>query len=326
MNKEENALLKDWWRIFKATCLSENGVIGVLPDQSAEATGVAGIDAASPYQSDDFWRASFLAARLLAQSCTRWPDKDRLETLKWLSNLLLGRLDTAAAADALIAIPTPEPILDPGATPTPRSTVTPQAAPDHQTGMQVFRLASIDLFAIRQLVVLDSRWQAHYDHWMALIKGSQLEGVLPFHAWAVETETNAGPAQYVAFAGSSPVLETEEAVGVLLHLAEVGEIREDSIRWLKNQLYNQGIIYKYYHIVQGTPVGDEECLPAYAMMARMARILGDQALYDLSSDRLLWHQATNERSAALSALFRQSASELAVVFAQDNVMALLALR
>ena len=313
----------DWWRAFRASCLQESGFVGVLPDQAAETSG---IEAAKAYQSDDFWRTNLLAARILAQSCSLWPDKERLETLKWLSDLLLDRVNKEITADALIVVPTAAPVLDPGATPTPRPAVTPTADQDEQVSMQVFRLASIDLFAIRQLAALDVRWQEIYDRWLALIDGGQLEGILPFHAWAAEMNSHTGAAQYITFAGSSPVLETEEAVLVLLHLAEVGEIREESIRWLKNQLYNQGAIYKYYHIAEGTPVGAEECLPAYAMIARIARILADQSLYDLAVDRMLWHQATSSRSAALSALFRQSDYEPAVVYAQDNAMALLALR
>ena len=314
---------EDWWRAFRAICLTESGFVGVLPDQAAETLEV---EAASAYQADDFWRANLLAARLLAQSCSLWPDKERLDTLEWLSDLLLDRLDKEVAADALIVVPTAAPILDPGATPTPRPAVTPAENQGEQVSMQVFRLASIDLFAIRQLAVLDARWQELYERWLALIDGGQLGGALPFHAWAAEMNTRTGAVQYITFAGSSPVLETEEAVQVLLHLAEVGEIREESIRWLMNQLYNQGAIYKYYHIAEGTPVGAEECLPAYAMIARIARILADQTLYDLAADRMLWHQATSSRSAALSALFRQSDSELAAVYAQDNAMALLALR
>jgi len=121
-------------------------------------------------------------------------------------------------------------------------------------------------------------------------------------------------------------IDTAETLRVVLHLCEVGHAPQRSLAWIRAQLFNQSALYASYHPGQGTPVDLKECLEAYAMTARIARITGDGLLYRAAVDRLLWHQATSQTSPALSAVFRQAEDGAYYVWAHDNLWALLALR
>lgn len=343
-----------WWQTFAKACLTSEGIVSRLPGEPARLDDMP----AEPGDTaDDTWRANLLAARVLAQSCVIWPDKERLDMVTRLSDLMLDKLVDQPPSDFETARPTPVPILDPGATPTPKPTAAaePSAKPTAATelslpsdseavptadaaadttddaggepaSMQAFRLASIDLLAARQLTAIDSRWQDVYEQWLVWIEGGYLGDDLPLYAWAVDPESIPTAPSYMPFAGEIPAVHTEETVRTLLHLAEVGQLKETSMRWLKNQLYNSGKIYEYYHIVQATPMSGNESIASYAMIARIARIQTDQPLYDLVVERLLWHQATNAKSAALSALYRQIETGAITVYAGDNLLGLLAMR
>ena len=82
------------------------------------------------------WRVNLLTARLLAQSCAIWPDRERLDRVIALSGRLLAQLEEQQPVDYEIARPTPVPILDPGATPTPKPDASTSTSldPDPETG------------------------------------------------------------------------------------------------------------------------------------------------------------------------------------------------
>ena len=214
----------------------------------------------------------------------------------------------------------PAPTLDPSATPTPKPVVTP-AATDSGSFLPVLRLASVDLFTLQQLAVLDVRWQALYDRYLPLIQSGYLGDDLPLYALGI----NQAAGTYLYFTGDSPSINTEEALMTLLHLCETGQDQERSLNWLRDQMFNQHAIYMSYHITQGQPTSNQESLKAYAIVARIARIKGDRDLYDAAISRLLWHQATSITSEALSAVFRTDSAGLIYVFAADNSWALLSL-
>ena len=339
-----------WWQSFARACLTSEGVVSRLPGEPARLDDMPAVPGDT---ADEIWRVNLLAARVLAQSCVIWPDKARLDTVTRLSDQMLDRLVAQPPTDFETARPTPVPILDPGATPTPKPTVAAEpsatmttepalsqpsdaetitssdaadAADDISASMQVLRLASIDLLAARLLTAIDSRWQDVYEQWLVWIQGGYLGDDLPLYAWAVDPRSIPTAPSYMPFTGEFPAVYTEDTVRTLLHLAEVGQLKETSLQWLKNQLYNSGKIYEYYHIVQTTPLSGNESIAAYAMIARIARIQSDQPLYDLVVERLLWHQATNAKSAALSALYRQNETGSITVYAGDNLLGLLAMR
>jgi hypothetical protein len=302
-----------WWEGYRDVWLNdEGGSAGNLEHQAdAPAPGTA-----------DWFRVNLLLARLLTQSCTLWPEQQQMEDLVRLSDLILTDLDHGIPTDQTAVVPTAGPILDPGATPSPRPTAAPTPAADAGIRLDVLRLASIDLFAMQSLIQVDEAWQPIYDRCLAVVLNGYLGDAMPLYAWAWQPQSDG----YLPFQGDQPVIDTEEAILTILHLCEVGQVPQRSISWIREQLYNHSALYVSYHTGQGTATDQRECLPAYAMVARIARIIRDEPLYRSAVSRLLWHQATSQTSPARSAIFREEPDGAIFIWARDNVWALLALR
>lgn len=301
----------DWWLNFIKSFQAANGLI-------RSRAGQADAEIAS---DGDFLRVNLTALRLLAQSCSRWPDTVRQNALQMLSNQILEIDGQGFRDDFSAQLPTPVPTLDPSATPTPKPAVSPVPS-ESGVILTVLRLASVDLFTLQQLAVLDARWQVIYDRYLPLIQNGYLGDDLPLYALGINQKAGS----YLYFTGESPSIDTEEALVTLLHLCETGQDQERSLNWLRDQMFNQHAIYLSYHITQGQPTSNQESVKAYAIVARIARIKGDRDLYDAAVNRLLWHQATSKTSEALSAVFRTDSEGIIHVIAADNGWALLSLR
>lgn len=301
-----------WWARFAGVFQSDSGLI------RAEA----GQDDQMLSDAEDFWRVNLTTLRLLAQSCAKWPSAERQAVLLNLSAALLDRTGSSGfSEDYVAALPTPAPTIDPAATPTPKPTAAP-SGPEPGLTLNVLRLATIDLFTLRSCAPLDARWQALYDRYLPIVTDGYISDDLPLYALGYIDDQEG----YLSFTGTSPSINTEESLLTILHLCEIGQENPRSLNWVRNQLYNQRAIYESYHIAQGQATSEKECVAGYAIIARIARIKGDRALYDTAMRRLLWHQATSLTSAARSAVFREDAAGLIYVFARDNAMALLAMR
>jgi hypothetical protein len=299
-----------WYRDFAEIFFTSEGLV-------KSQASLAGLDAS---QADDFWRVNLAALRLLGQSCTLWPDLSRQAALRQLSDLLLAEAGQGLGPDFNATVPTVAPTPDPAATPTPKPTASPPAEPGKT--LPVLRLASLDLFTMQQLAQLDSRWQDLYNICLPLVKNGCISDDLPLYALGYSTAEQG----YLNYSGITPAVDTEEALLTILHLCEVGEANPLSIHWLRDQLFNGDAIYETYHIAQGQATTDRECVAGYAIIARIARIQNDQDLYDAAVRRLLWHRATSQTSAALSAVFRTGDDGLVTVYAKDNTWTLLAMR
>lgn len=301
-----------WWQGFRTSFVTrENTISSSLADQEPAAG-----------QTSEFWRNNFAALRLLAQSCAKWPDRQRQAELKNLSGVLLAMSSGGIPADFSAIVPTTAPTLNPAATPTPKPQATPTPSAAEEPLLDVLRLASLDLYTMQQMAQLDAAWQARYEHYLPIVLAGYLGDRLPLYAFGYD-ENQQG---YLPFNGDSPAVDTGEALLTVLRLCEAGQDVTRSLSWIRDQLYNERAIYTAYHIAQGSAASTEECVPAYAVVARIARIIGDPGLYAAAVDRLLWHQATSQRSEVLSLVFRQDEAGLIRVLAEDNTWALLAIR
>ena len=301
-----------WWQGFRTSFITrENTVAGSLDDQETTAG-----------QTSEFWRNNFAALRLLAQSCEKWPDRQRQFELKNLSGVLLAMSSSGIAADFSAIVPTTAPTLNPAATPTPKPLATPTPSSPDEPSLDVLRLASLDLYTMQQLAQLDTAWQSRYERYLPIVLAGYLGDRLPLYAFGYD-ENQQG---YLPFTGDSPTVDTGEALLTVLHLCEAGQDASRSLSWIRDQLYNERAIYTAYHIAQGSAASTEECVTAYAVAARIARIIGDPKLYGAAVDRLLWHQATSQSSEVLSLVFRQDEAGLIRVLAGDNTWTLLAIR
>lgn len=304
-----------WQAAFQGRFLATDGL--VIKERTVTADG--SLNPADLVASGS-WPPTLQYLRILGQAYARWPSRTLDEAERRLSDRLLDLWQAGLTADREAAIPTTAPTLDPAATPTPKPTGDLKPTPMPGQSAAVIELASLDLLTMRSLAGLDPAWEKLYETALGLTAGGYLGDDLPLYAtgWLPASEG------YLMFDGDQPVVDTEATIAVVLHLAEVGQAQTRSINWIKERLFNDRALYERYHLAQGQPTSTVECLPAYAMTARIARIVGDKTLYAKAVERLAWHRATSGTSSVLGAVFRQDEAGLIRMTAHDNLWSLLA--
>ena len=323
----DKSAFKTWRKGFQDYFASPDGLIyetrqlAAANSDTTATPAAAGLTEANLSEAElaaTSWPDTLLYLRALAMAYSRWPqaELDRAEraTLASLARVTGDSL----AADQHTVIPTPAPTVDPGATPTPRPTATP--TPDPSLPVEaIIQLRSLDLLTLQAMGALDSRFQARYDEALALVEGGLISDELPLYAASYFPKNNG----YVRFEGTLPVVDLESSLLVALHLAEVGHLDPRTLSWLNEHLLNDGALYTTYHIAQGQATSSEESLVGYALTARIARITGQEVLYQKAVERLQWHLATSSTSQVRGAIFRQTENEVVSMTARDNIWALL---
>lgn len=270
---------------------------------------------------------SLLYARLCAEGYARWKDARLLSACRATSDALLAGLDEVGllSADRLAVLPSPAPtptdIPDETPTPGPTSTPLPTPTPRPVRTLAVLGLSQADFEAMRLLALLDARWTPVLAAHLAVVEGGFLGEDLPLYAEAYSSADSG----YLPFTGARPLIDTRESMLVLLHLAEVGRADPRGVAWLRRQVMDVRAVYVSYELATGAPASPEECVPAYAVAARIARLLGDRSLYLAALDRIRWNLATDPNSAAFGAVFRKDADARVHLVAADELWAMLAL-
>lgn len=311
LEQKQEKLFMSWKEDFESDYLRQGLIIESVSRNNPESIS----------SDSGSWKESLLFARILITAYDLWPSNEMWRQIEDLSDMLIGFFTPAGSLplNYTAAIPTPAAAPDPAATPTPKPELSP--TPEPMPVFQLTELSSIDLLAIRLLIQIDPEWSEIYDKVLVLVKGAYISDQLPLYARAVWPDRQG----YLLFPGDQPNIDAEASLTVLLHLCEVGEADERSIRWLSEQLFNNSAVYKSYHAAQGHASSEEESIAGYAAAARIARITGDRPMYEKAVSRLAWHIATNPRSEARDLIFRQSSDEQIRVYAQDNIWALLAM-
>ncbi len=273
-------------------------------------------------------RASLDALRAMAEAYSAWGGKDLAAEIRRGSGALLdagGRLGVPPDADVVLPGPSPTPVNLSTPTPAPTASGTSGPSTAAATAAPQTRpycaLAGLDLYAMRLLSAIDTRWEPAAAASLEAIRSAYIGTALPLYRAGADPVTGST----VAYAGDSPVVDTMDALLVVLHLCEVGEQRSESIAWIRRGLYNDGEICSSYAIVSGEPFDRSENPAVYAVVARIARILGDEELYNLAADRLLWHVADLRTSPAYGTVFRETEDGRIEILASDNAWALLGL-
>ena len=111
---------------------------------------------------------------------------------------------------------------------------------------------------------------------------------------------------------------TVENLLIMMHLSEVGVKDPQSIAWLKDQLKGKGLFGSYS--IEGKPLNTVESPAIYGITAIIARLYGDQELYDLAAAKLkkMQNMIHNEYYGGFIDLKRLSA------FSFDQLFSLLA--
>ena len=180
-------------------------------------------------------------------------------------------------------------------------------------------LAALDLEVFRMLSSTDSKYQPLYDNALTILSGAVISDDLPLFAIGY-TQGSAG---YVYYNGDTAQADLVSSLKVTLHLAEEGAAPQKTILWIKEQLYNEGLLYQSYDLISGQPVTEVESVESYGIIIQIARAVDDADLYSKTLTRMEWHLATNSKSAARSTIFRQLDNSRVVVYAKDNLEALL---
>lgn len=180
-------------------------------------------------------------------------------------------------------------------------------------------LGALDLEVFRMLSSEDSKYQPLYDKALAILEGAMISSELPLYAVGY-TQGSAG---YVYYNGDKAQADLVSSLKVTLHLAEEGKAPQQTLLWIKEQLYNQGMLYQNYDLISGQPATSTESVESYGILLQIARAVSDADLYKMAMDRLEWHLATSAASSARSTIYRQLDSTRVVVYAKDNLEALL---
>ena len=186
---------------------------------------------------------------------------------------------------------------------------------------ETLTLSSLDLEVFRMLSSADSKYQPLYDRAVEILSGAMISEDLPL--FAVGYTQSAGGDGYVYFSGKDKQADLVSSLKITLHLAEEGKAPQSTLLWIKEQLYNQGMLYQSYDLISGQASTTEESIESYGILLQIARAVGDSDLYSKALDRLEYHLATSTTSKAKSTIFRQLDSTRIVVYAKDNLEALL---
>jgi len=260
--------------------------------------------------------------RILAETYSLTGSGEILSELRAASDafLALTSPDGTLPADTILKILKEPDRSDPAATPTIRPSITP--TPEVLEERRVIRLSDIDLYAIKLLEPLDSRWQTVFERQRTILTESVQGSEVVLPAYAFDPKANG----YVGFSGTLPLVSMADVLMTLLHLGEAGVQREDALSYVRGRFYEDSALYEQIHRATGARSTDEECIAGYAALARIARISDDAVLYSRATARLAWHIATNTRSAAYGAIFRTDPDSRIRVTASDNFAAHLAFR
>lgn len=173
-------------------------------------------------------------------------------------------------------------------------------------------LCYFDLETMWKLSDINPAWKKVYRRSLRTIEKGFVGKVFPFYAFQYDYETKSYD--------HGEEWRMTEGVLTILQLAQVGQHKDETIKWLLEKLKN-GAVYGTYNTLTGMPTTDIESTAIYAGIAQIGKVIGNQELYDLGMDKMLSFQIQTENS-VLKGAFGDEASE--EIYSYDNLQALLA--
>ncbi len=140
-----------------------------------------------------------------------------------------------------------------------------------------FTLCYGDFRVIKSLAEDDIRFYKVYKNAMDIVAKGYINDNFPLYYSYFDYNTNTY---------AKDELNTAEAMVTLLHLAEADEIKEESIKWLKEKIKNEGILGRY--TVDGEVVHgyEYESTASYAIAAMIGNEINDFELVDLAVEKM----------------------------------------
>ena len=176
-------------------------------------------------------------------------------------------------------------------------------------------LSSLDLDVFRMLASYDSKYQVMYDHALAILQGGVISSDIPLYASSYQQDEE----NYVYTNGGEYQFDLVSSLTVMLHLASEDALPTDSVAWVREHLYNEGILYQTYDVISGQAVSEEESTEAYGLLLQIAIETDDLTLYTKTLDAVVRNLATRSRSAAFSSVYRRTDANRVTIYAKDNL-------
>ncbi len=171
-------------------------------------------------------------------------------------------------------------------------------------------LTLVDLDTIKFLGEYDQNYADLYDNMLSIVKGGYISDEFPIFQSSYS---------YVDDTYSTNNIHMTEAMVTLYHLAQVGELPETSLNWVREHVYNDAIYGSYS--ANGTPSTNVESTAIYAIAALIGSAVGDMDLYHKSIERMNLYQNKDKESDIYGA-FGDSNN----VYSFDQLTSLLAYR
>jgi len=217
-----------------------------------------------------------------------------------------------------IALPPPLPSPDFSATPTPKPEVTPKIPIEDIRYIYVTDISQIDLYALKLLTQIDEGWNIIYQNTFDIMKNSYLSGDFSFYRPAYDTVAES----YIPYKGESPLFVTADQLKIMISLAESGEINYQAYSYIKQMIMNYKILYSTYQIPSGTPGTQSQSLDGYALMAKLARIIRDEQVYEICVEKIFWNTASSTTSPIFGLVFQNESEAVVKTYSYYVIAAL----
>lgn len=142
---------------------------------------------------------------------------------------------------------------------------------------QRLTLCYADFNVLKKLAEDDIKFYKIYESSMNIVKNGYINDDFPLYYSWYDYKTNSY---------QKDELNTSEAMVTLLHLAEAGEIKEQSVKWLKETIKDKGLLGRYTTEGKVAHGYEYESTAAYAITAMIGVEVNDYELVDLSVSRM----------------------------------------
>lgn len=171
-------------------------------------------------------------------------------------------------------------------------------------------LAYYDLKTLRFLEGQSKKDRRVYHQQLKLVKKGYLGDAFPLYA----STYDGNQGQYL-----TNNLNTSESLEILLHLAEINELKSASLEWLKEQVNQQSL--KNSYTINGRGVDQGSSAGNYALAALIFAAHNEDTYYERAMN-IVWQQQITRKNAIFFGALSQEPYQ--VTYSYNNLMALLA--
>lgn len=180
----------------------------------------------------------------------------------------------------------------------------------------VVTLSYIDLLTLKKLNKINKNWVNIYNTSYKILKDGYSYDHFPFYC----KEYNIENKKY----NYDQEVNMIDALLPILHIVEIGEAQDKAIKWLKDELKNNHVIYARYYVnnIKYTSIGNTESTAVYSLAMRIAKEIEDEQLYEDLFKKLIKLQVKTINSEIYGSFGDEDSLK---VYSFDNLQGILAL-